>query len=65
MTLMESKKIFVVKGGKKSRKTGQGGGGVGEWGPECVCSCWPSNFNSINMTKFQLLKKGAFDDVLT
>lgn len=32
---------------------------------EYVCSCWPSNFNSINMTEFQLLKKRAFDDVLT
>ena len=47
----------MVKGKKK-----QGGRGMG---PECVCSCWPSNFNSIDMTEFQLLRKRAFDDILT
>lgn len=58
--LWQKARRFCGKGGKKSRETVAGGRG-----PECVCSCWPSNFNSINMTEFQLLKKRAFDDILT
>lgn len=57
LTALTESKEFVVKG--KKHKGGRG------MGTECVCSCRPSDFNSINKTEFQLPRKRAFDDILT